>query len=127
MPVNTAKNYFLGKNGRERLNCAQSVIGAFKEELELGEELIRLFGTYGGGNAPGGLCGAFYAAKYLLEKEQNSNIGEFEKYFIEQAGSVNCKEIKKLYKLNCLGCVEKCVEYLVEESKIATIKLLKEA
>jgi hypothetical protein len=59
MPVNTAKNHYLGKEGCKRMNCAQSVINAFKEKFDLKKETIELFKVYGAGRAPEGLCGAF--------------------------------------------------------------------
>lgn len=113
MPVNTAKNYYLGKEGCKRMNCAQSVICAFKERFSLDESAVELFKLYGGGNAPGGLCGAFYAAKYVLENgADKQKTSELEKFFLEQAGSIKCREIRGVRKLSCLGCVEKSSEFL---------------
>ena len=113
MPVNTAKNHYLGKEGCKRMNCAQSVISAFKEKFDLNEETIEAFRVYGAGRAPEGLCGALYAAKYILEKGfEEGKVNELEKYFIEQAGAVKCHEIRAGKKLSCLGCIEKSSEFL---------------
>lgn len=69
------------------MNCAQSVISAFKEKLDLNTETIELFRAYGAGRAPDGLCGALYAAKYILEKNaaEEKSI-ELENFFLNQAG-----------------------------------------
>lgn len=107
MPVETAKNYYLGKAGYKRMNCAQSVVCAFKEKFKLDDNTVESFGSYGAGNAPGGLCGAFYAAKCILEKYAAAGkLSELETLFLEQAGSVKCNDIRKARKLSCLGCVE---------------------
>ncbi len=113
MPVNTAKNYYTGKDGHKRMNCAQSVICAFKEQFGLCEEIVESFNAYGGGRAPDGLCGALYAAKYILEKGVDpAKANELEKYFLEKAGAVRCHDIRGERKLSCLGCVEKSSEFL---------------
>ena len=113
MPVNTAKNHFLGKEGFKRMNCAQSVISAFKDKFSLNSEIIDSFSTYGAGIAPGGLCGALYAAKFILEKNaEGEQSTELEKYFLVHAGAIKCNEIKSCKKLSCLGCVEKSTEFL---------------
>ncbi|MCX8129613.1 MAG: C-GCAxxG-C-C family protein [Clostridia bacterium] len=112
MSISRAKNYYLGQNGSNRMNCAQAVICAFKENFNLKDELIELFRAYGGGNAPDGLCGAFFAAKYILENNKSDDYIELEKFFIEHAGSLKCRDIKGLRKLSCVGCVEKSAEFL---------------
>lgn len=112
MPINKARNHYLGKEGLKRLNCAQSVISAFKEKYEIDDDTIDLFKGYGGGNAPEGVCGAFYAGMFALEKQAPEKIEEFKKYFIENAGSLSCREIRTNKKLSCVGCVEKSSEYL---------------
>lgn len=113
MSINTAKNHYLGKEGYIRMNCAQSVISAFKEKFDLSIETIDLFKAYGGGRAPDGLCGAYYAAKYILENNNTEKISnDLEKYFLNQAGALRCFEIKKLQKISCLDCVGKSSEFL---------------
>ncbi|MFZ5969292.1 MAG: C-GCAxxG-C-C family (seleno)protein [Bacillota bacterium] len=114
MPINTAKNHYLGRDGYKRMNCAQAIIYAFKDKFDIDESMVERFKPYGGGNAPEGACGAYYAAKHILEKNIDAGkTSELEKYFLEKAGAVNCREIRGAKKLSCLGCVEKCSEYLV--------------
>ena len=78
MPINTAKNCFLGKEGLKKLNCAQSVITAFKEMYSIDNDTVESFRQYGGGKAPEGMCGAYYAAKVALEKKNPEKIAKME-------------------------------------------------
>lgn len=68
MPINKAKNHYLGK-GTPRLNCAQSVIKAFQEHFGYDDKTVAEFLACGGGNAPSGVCGAYYAARASFRKE----------------------------------------------------------
>lgn len=127
MSVEKARSHYLGQEGLKRTNCAQAVGCAFKDEYNLSDDVIESSKAYGGGRAPDGLCGAYYVAKLILEKDvigkKNiieekdiiEKIGDFEKKFIEHAGSTKCHEIRQSKKLSCLGCVEKCSEYLEKE------------
>ena len=82
--------------------CLSILYKFFKEKFDLSEETIKLFRPYGAGRAPDGLCGAFYAAKYILEKnEAEVKASELENYFLEQAGAVKCHEIRVGKKLSC--------------------------
>ncbi|MFH1361996.1 MAG: hypothetical protein ABIH69_05015 [bacterium] len=99
-----AKKHFLGLDKHERLNCAAAVFKAFDQEGSCH--------CQGGGHSPDGKCGAYCAAKCILEKKHPEKLQDFEKFFLDLAGSLGCREIKKLKKLSCLGCVEKSAEYL---------------
>jgi len=113
MSANVAKNHFLGKEGLRRLNCAQAVASAFQEKYDLSAETLEAFRAFGSGSAPEGLCGAYYAAKYILEKnEAQGEANRLERYFLEQAGDIRCSRIRACRKLSCLGCVEKSAEFL---------------
>jgi len=118
MPVNSAINNYLGKDGHKRVNCAQAVLISFREKYGVDDETVQLFASYGGGNAPDGLCGAFYAVKYLAGGNIIQKMDEFEKLFKEEAGSDKCKEIKKQKKFSCLDCVAKCAEFLANAKQI---------
>ena len=108
MSIEKAKKHYLGKDGYEKLNCAQSILKVFSGlDQDQKETLCK-----GGGQAPGGVCGAFCAAKHLLEKNHSEKLKEFVDYFKNVAGSLNCREIRAMRKLSCVGCVEKAAEYL---------------
>ncbi|HNW39762.1 MAG TPA: C-GCAxxG-C-C family (seleno)protein [Candidatus Omnitrophota bacterium] len=107
-----AVNYFLGKNGQAKLNCAQSVIKAYHDKFNISIEEIDRFANLGSGKAPAGRCGAYYAAWYLSSKKNDLKLDQLEKGFINAAGSLKCKEIRSQRKLSCLGCVEKAADLL---------------
>ncbi|MDD5130892.1 MAG: C-GCAxxG-C-C family (seleno)protein [Candidatus Omnitrophica bacterium] len=107
-----AKNHFLGKDGYVKLNCAQSVIKAYHDLFNASAQEVDAFVGLGGGKAPEGKCGAYYAAWQLASKNNSLKINRFERDFINAAGSLKCKEIRKQRKLSCLGCVEKAAELL---------------
>ncbi|MCX7749607.1 MAG: C-GCAxxG-C-C family protein [Clostridia bacterium] len=112
MQAKKAKKHYLGQDGCKRMNCAQSIICAFKENFNFSEDIVESFKSFGGGNAPDGLCGAFYAVKYIMEQKRSEQLNLFENYFLEHAGALSCRDIKGLRKLSCIGCVEKSAEFL---------------
>ena len=106
-----ALEYYRNKNAN-RMNCAQAVIAAFKEKFGLSDDIVRLFASYGAGRAPGGECGACYAAKFMLKEKHPDEIQKCDEVFLSNAGSNKCREIRKLKKLPCTGCVEKAAEFI---------------
>jgi hypothetical protein len=109
---NKAKDYFLGKNG-EKFNCAESVSRSYSEKSNFTHKDLDSHADCGGGLAPGGYCGAFYSALYILELTGKYKRKECEAFFIGHAGALTCEEIRRLKKLSCLGCVEKAAEFLM--------------
>ena len=110
-----AKNNYTGQDGCKRMNCAQSVLSAFKEDFNIEEDMLEAFKSYGGGKAPNGLCGALYAVKCIVNKQQGQDEekeAELEEYFLKHAGALECSNIRGLKKLSCVGCVEKSSEFL---------------
>ncbi|MFA6217830.1 MAG: C-GCAxxG-C-C family (seleno)protein [Candidatus Omnitrophota bacterium] len=112
MRKENAKNYFLGKDGHVKLNCAQSVIKAYHEVFNTPAQEVDTFAGFGSGRAPQGRCGAYHAAWHLALKKGSCKIDQFEQDFVNAAGSLKCKEIRSLRKLSCLGCVEKAADLL---------------
>jgi len=112
MSKEKAKAYFLGQQGHKKLNCGQTIVHAFKDKFSLPGDLIAQFEGYGGGKAPEGHCGAFYAAKVILENRHPEKLKDCEQTLITHSGSTKCKEIRSSRKLTCIGCVEKVAESL---------------
>jgi hypothetical protein len=61
----------------------------------------------GGGKAPGGLCGALYAALALAPESEHENI---KASFAEKAGALTCCEIKSTTLFPCAECVRVAAE-----------------
>ncbi|MBN2652614.1 MAG: hypothetical protein JXR63_09535 [Spirochaetales bacterium] len=110
--VDTAKNFFLGKNGFPRKNCAESVKGAF--ETKKGETQLNL-GDCGSGRAPEGLCGACYATYAIINSSDRNQAAAFLDHFRRQAGSVKCSDIRSARITSCIRCVEIATEFLEEK------------
>jgi hypothetical protein len=89
---------------KERLNCAQSILKAFRHRKEITQEEIDAAGAMGGGRAEGGVCGALYAA--LLMNEDHERNRFLRESFAERAGSERCREIRAKKMINCTKCVE---------------------
>lgn len=109
-----AKACFLGHQGYPKSNCGQAVLNAFRDAFDVSDVNVQEFGGYGGGQAPEGLCGAFYAARVILERHCPELVPDLGTVFARAAGSVKCKEIRSARKLSCLGCVETAAQYLAE-------------
>jgi len=112
MSKEKAKEYYTDKRGGKKLNCAQSVIAAFSEKFLLDENSIGLFSSFGRGMAPGGDCGAYAAAKFIMGDDRKDDIEKCRDAFLSKAGSTKCKEIRHGKKLSCVGCVETASEFL---------------
>jgi len=88
-------------------NCAQSVLLGWKDVYPVTDQKITDAKACGGGRAPGGLCGALWAALELVpdpEKQERIKNG-----FFNAAKSLYCNEIKG----NTVPCNE-CVKIAVE-------------
>ncbi len=112
MSKEKAKSHYLGREGSKRLNCAQAVLEAFRERFGIRPEKVMEYASHGSGGAPGGVCGAYAAARHILEIHHPEKLKEFEEFFGHKAGSLKCAEIRRLRTLSCLGCVEQAEEFL---------------
>ena len=95
----------------EKLNCAQCILKAFQTQLNIPDSIIAEFRKYGGGRAPEGICGALYAADYLLEQHGKNSIQE---EFRQKANAITCLELKKKRKVSCETYVN-IVDELLEQ------------
>jgi hydroxypyruvate isomerase len=113
MRVQQALDYFLGKK-EKRLNCAQAIARAYQDVCTLHDTTIEQLRHAGNGRAPEGLCGAFYAAKLLLEISNPEKYPQLEVDFFQKARSFKCQEIRKSKTLSCTECVQTCAFFLQE-------------
>ena len=94
----------------EHFNCAQSILKGFQAEFQISDETVGAFRSFGGGRAENGLCGALYAANYLMEK---TGKGALNASFAKKTMSEKCREIKKNKLCSCEACV-RIADELVE-------------
>lgn len=99
----------------ENLNCAQSVLKGFQQELSIPQSRIDDFRAFGGGRARGGLCGALYAAETLLTERGKLSVLQ---QFRDKAGGIACREIKRDAKTPCMQCVSIADELLEQNLNI---------
>ena len=99
-----AMDSYTGKNGI-RLNCAQSVARAAKEEYGISETEIESLKAFSGGRAPEGMCGAIYAAQWLIGRKSVKAAQQAVKAFGAAIGETRCKEIRTAKKRSCMDCV----------------------
>lgn len=90
-------------NGSEKYNCAQAILLTFKSRFSITDAEIVSARSNGYGKVQGGLCGALYAGKYLLDDRIKSD--NLTREFESKTGSSNCKKILKLKLLTCKECV----------------------
>ena len=90
----------------DRLNCAQSVLYAWREVFGDTALTIAELKPAGAGRAPEGLCGAVYAACQLAPNRAE----ELKAAFAARLGSLHCKEIRAAKKHPCADCVAEAAE-----------------
>lgn len=107
----TASEYHRQRRG----NCAQSVAFAWGAKNPGGRGVEESFAGYGGGRAPGGLCGAVFAGCELAGADAAEAI---KREFAEQSGGVlTCKEVRAAKKKTCTECVGLAAELLERHAK----------
>lgn len=82
-------------------NCAQAIANRWHHLFSEGDAIVGIYAPYKGGLAPGGLCGALYAAMQARPDKKEEIISIFK----EKVGATHCKEIKTLTKTSCHTCV----------------------
>ena len=93
-----------------RLNCAQAVAHAWQIKSGRDGHWVGELAGCGGGGAPGGICGALHAAHLAIGKETLQEKATRE--FAALAGSVQCREIRRLGVATCAECVEQAAAWL---------------
>lgn len=116
MAEEKALEYF---HGKERYNCAQAVIKTFQEEFNISEEEIQAAARKGTGRAEGGLCGALYGALYLVKDENLKQ--EITAAFEKEAGAIQCRQVRKVGKLTCRGCVRFAAKQVEEITMVGEL------
>jgi hypothetical protein len=96
----------------ELLNCAQSVLHAYGEVS--GDKAMPLadLKPFGGGRAPGGLCGALHAACTIAPHKAEALLTNFAR----RMGSVTCQELRANKEHRCESSVATAAELLEIET-----------
>ncbi|MDO4506162.1 MAG: C-GCAxxG-C-C family protein [Spirochaetales bacterium] len=97
------------RNPQPGHNCAQAVANKYSE-LYSDHNIVETYAPYVGGRAPGGLCGALFAAKEALPDHAR----EIEEEFTKICGATTCRQIKTENKTSCHMCVD-TADQLVEK------------
>jgi len=92
----------------DRLNCAQSVLHAWREVVGDTALAVADLKPFGAGRAPEGFCGAVYAACQLVPNRAE----ELKAAFAAGVGSLYCKEIRAAKEHSCAECVAEAAEML---------------
>ena len=95
----------------DRLNCAQSVLYAWREVFGDTAITVAELKPFGAGRAPDGLCGAIYAACQLAPDRAEA----LKAAFVARVGSIHCKEIRAAKKHPCAECVAQAAELLASK------------
>lgn len=118
MVFHNMKNHALEHFRRppERLNCAQSVLFAYQRIS--GDIAISIadMKPYGGGRAPGGICGALYAACTVAPDKAD----RLKFRFAAITGSAVCKEMRDADRHPCEFCVSEAAQLLEAELRFNT-------
>jgi hypothetical protein len=112
MKSKKAVDFFGGRNGARRMNCAQAVAAAFEPERLFSKEEFQELAVCSYGRAPEGYCGGAYAAIKALEKIDTAAKAQFMDDFSEYAGSLSCKVIRSKKKVTCSQCVERSAGFI---------------
>ena len=96
------------RKGPERLNCAQSVLYAWREVS--GDISIPLADVkpFGGGRAPDGLCGALHTACLVASDQAEA----LKQNFAARLGSLYCKDLRAAKVHPCETCVTQATDLL---------------
>jgi hypothetical protein len=100
--------------GEHRYNCAQAVLKAYAPAIGAGGACVDRFSQYGSGRAPGGECGALFAAKAIVEDPALR--GEIERDFVELAGTTKCREIRQGRRVSCQQCVQAAADAVFRQA-----------
>jgi hypothetical protein len=99
--------------GQSRYNCAQAVLKAYAPEVGVGGCCLERFSQFGSGRAPGGECGALFAAKSVLGDPAAKQ--EVEREFVGVAGTTKCRDIRKGRRASCEQCVQTAADALFSQ------------
>ncbi len=93
------------------LNCAQAVLYAYQTVYGDISMPVSEMKRFGGGRAPGGLCGALHAACTIAPQKAEV----LKSKFAARTGSTLCKELRGTSEHACRSCVSDSAQLLQDE------------
>lgn len=96
-----ARQFF---HGKDRYNCAQAILKAYAPAVGADESCLLRFSQFGSGRAPGGECGALFAAKAIVADTRAKQ--EVQSAFVGVTGTTKCRDIRKGRRASCEQCVQ---------------------
>ena len=121
MEFENKKEYavYLKHNG---YNCAQAVLMAYLDKLNLDEEMVKKLGSAFGSGMGGlkGTCGAVVGANIALGLLNNSNVQskmiakDIVNEFIDKSGALECHVLKGLDTHKVLCSCEDCIRNAID-------------
>ena len=100
----------------ENLNCAQAVLAAYQAVSGRKVAPVDDYRLFGGGRAPGGECGALYAACQAAPGEAEA----LRAGFSARAGSTQCRPLKRELRFPCTECVGLAAELLARTGSVSS-------
>ncbi|MCQ2594231.1 MAG: hypothetical protein MJ196_03115 [Treponemataceae bacterium] len=94
-------------------NCAQAVANKY-QSLYKSDDIVNEYAPYVGGRAPGGLCGALFAAQQALPQ----HAAQIEEEFVKACGAATCMQIKMQTGTPCAACVNAADQLVEKYSKL---------
>lgn len=90
--------------GQARYNCVQAILKHYQPVFNTTDQEIESHRSSGSGNIGNGECGAYYGC--VIQAKDNVSVAvSLKETFEKEAGSIYCKDIRKLRKLSCRECV----------------------
>lgn len=96
----------------EHLNCAQAVLSAWQTATGDTHIALAALKPFGGGRAPGGVCGALYGACVAAPHRAEALRSDF----AARLGSVHCKTLRASGDHVCQTCVAHAAELLATQT-----------
>ncbi len=87
-----------------RYNCAQAIAAKYASKYGISkDEAIARFATCAAGGAPGGLCGALYAAQQADPANADAAANTFAAH---TGGHLTCRDLKTIAHVPCKTCID---------------------
>ena len=84
-------------------NCSQALAFKFASLYPDPDNVLQRFASTGAGRAPGGMCGALYAAIQAFPDAKDVIVSRFAE---STSGCTTCRDIKSIAAVPCKRCID---------------------